>query len=155
MSDSNRHFRDEKDRPSRRDFLAKGIQSCSVGTVAAWGCMSRNGMAEEDDRRPKLPSWSHSVEDLVNADYQRNTARFGGRLASPIEELLENRPSSSPWQYEVLIVGSGISASVCATPTCIQADTWQKDCCVRKRTGVDSWRPFETDLASFALRATL
>lgn len=47
-------------------------------------------------------------------DYRHNMAQFGGRLSAPNGGLLESFPRGVPWQFEVLIVGSGYGASISA-----------------------------------------
>lgn len=47
-------------------------------------------------------------------DYRQNMAAFGGRMSAPVQRLLHGVPRSTPWQFDVLIVGSGYGASVSA-----------------------------------------
>ncbi len=48
------------------------------------------------------------------ADYHANVAEFGGRVSAPAERLLAPIPRQVPWQFDVLIIGSGYGASVSA-----------------------------------------
>ncbi len=48
------------------------------------------------------------------ADYSANMAEFGGQLQAPWERLLAPVPRPSPWQFDVLIIGSGYGASISA-----------------------------------------
>ena len=48
------------------------------------------------------------------SDYQANVAEFGGRLSAPAERLLAPIPRQTPWQFDVLIIGSGYGASISA-----------------------------------------
>src|SRR4051794_8620 len=48
------------------------------------------------------------------ADYQANMQEFGGSLASPVEELLATQPVHGPYQLDILVIGSGYGAAVCA-----------------------------------------
>ena len=48
------------------------------------------------------------------ADYHANVAAFGGRLSAPVERLLAPMPRQTPWQFDVLIIGSGYGASISA-----------------------------------------
>ncbi len=47
-------------------------------------------------------------------DYRQNMAQFGGQMSAPATGLLQARPRGVPWQFEVLVVGSGYGASVAA-----------------------------------------
>lgn len=47
-------------------------------------------------------------------DYRANMAEFGGQISAPIERLLAAVPRETPWQFDVLIIGSGYGASVSA-----------------------------------------
>ncbi len=47
-------------------------------------------------------------------DYHANVAEFGGQVSAPIERLLAPIPRSTPWQFDVLLIGSGYGASVSA-----------------------------------------
>ncbi len=48
------------------------------------------------------------------ADYQRNMAEFGGRMSAASQRLLQAYPRGVPWQFDVLIIGSGYGASISA-----------------------------------------
>jgi cholesterol oxidase len=48
------------------------------------------------------------------ADYQQSFAAFGGRLTNPISGLCTVQSRSVPWQFDILIVGSGYGASTAA-----------------------------------------
>lgn len=48
------------------------------------------------------------------ADYQRNMLEFGGRMSAPSQRLLQTYPRGVPWQFDVLIIGSGYGASISA-----------------------------------------
>jgi len=48
------------------------------------------------------------------ADYQANMQEFGGSLASPVEQLLATQPVHGPYQLDILVIGSGYGASICA-----------------------------------------
>jgi len=55
-----------------------------------------------------------SYKQRAMADYNANMAQFGGRLSSPVSGLFQERPRGVPWQFDVLIIGSGYGASVTA-----------------------------------------
>ncbi len=47
-------------------------------------------------------------------DYQANMQEFGGSLRCPIEQLFVPRSRSVPWQFDILVIGSGYGASITA-----------------------------------------
>lgn len=47
-------------------------------------------------------------------DYHANVAEFGGQISAPVQRLLAPIPRHVPWQFDVLIIGSGYGASVSA-----------------------------------------
>ena len=68
-------------------------------------------IAARAERRTTGPS---EFKDAAMADYAANMARFGGRLASPIQSLLTPCARGVPWQFDVVVIGSGYGASVTA-----------------------------------------
>jgi cholesterol oxidase len=59
-------------------------------------------------------SGSSVHKERAIADYHQNMSQFGGCLAAPPRGLLQTIPRGVPWQFEVLIIGSGYGASVSA-----------------------------------------
>ncbi len=47
-------------------------------------------------------------------DYHANMRQFGGSLSCHGKNLLHQRPRHVPWNFDVLIIGSGYGASICA-----------------------------------------
>lgn len=47
-------------------------------------------------------------------DYRANVAEFGGQVAAPAQRLLAPIARHVPWQFDILIIGSGYGASVTA-----------------------------------------
>ena len=47
-------------------------------------------------------------------DYAKSLEAFGGRLTMPIDCLRSPTESQTPWQFDVLVIGSGYGASICA-----------------------------------------
>ncbi len=63
------------------------------------------------ERRKTSPS---EFKDAAMADYAANLARFGGQLSSPIQNLLTSCARGVPWQFDVVVIGSGYGAAVTA-----------------------------------------
>ena len=98
----------------RRQWLAQGA-------VAAAGLVATSQTAKSDLSLGSLPdlaarrSSSSSVfKQTAVADYARNMHSFGGSLASDPRCLFGMPPNGKPWQFDVLIVGSGYGASITA-----------------------------------------
>ncbi len=90
-----------------------------AGSVAMASCFAAPfGEAlrgcELDVSSRAAPKISEDAVKSAQSDYARNCREWGGRLASPPEKLAQARPTQSPWAFDVLIVGSGYGASVCA-----------------------------------------
>jgi cholesterol oxidase len=47
-------------------------------------------------------------------DYHQNMKQFGGSLSSPINGLFTSQPTNAPWVFDVVVIGSGYGASICA-----------------------------------------
>ncbi len=59
-------------------------------------------------------SQDSSLKRRAKADYQRSMQPFGGRLSSPVEQLFHASTLPPHAQFDVLIVGSGYGAAICA-----------------------------------------
>ncbi len=57
---------------------------------------------------------SSIYKETSKADYAQNMASFGGRLSTPIEKLITPCSRGVPWQFDVVVVGSGYGAAVTA-----------------------------------------
>jgi cholesterol oxidase len=55
-----------------------------------------------------------SLKRRAAADYRASMQRFGGRLSNPAEQLFHTSTLPASGQFDVLIIGSGYGASVCA-----------------------------------------
>lgn len=50
----------------------------------------------------------------ASQDYAQSLAQFGGRLSCPPQQLLQPSARSTPWQLDILVIGSGYGASTVA-----------------------------------------
>lgn len=90
---------------SRRRFLLASSQSLLSGCWAV-----HTAGAATSDERPSLPRWdSHPAEG--QSLYQRNVAKFGGKLATDPKRLLQPQVRTAHWQFDILILGGGLSAA--------------------------------------------
>ncbi len=91
--------------------LAGGTLALPILGQVARGESPLGTLAGRMERRTTGPS---EFKDAAIADYAANMARFGGRLASPVQGLINACPRGVPWQFDVVIIGSGYGASVTA-----------------------------------------
>lgn len=99
---------------SRRQALAR----ISAGTLAL-PLLSNSVRAESPlgtlaARAGRRMTSITEIKSAAMADYAANMARFGGRLSSPIQSLLTPCARGIPWQFDVVVIGSGYGASVTA-----------------------------------------
>lgn len=108
---------------SNDDKPAKAVVSrrhvLSAGAAVGLSTLARASIAAPKEpklgkvlgRRQTGPSVykSRAIED-----YKCNMAEFGGKLSAPIERLLQPVPRQEPYQFDVLVVGSGYGASISA-----------------------------------------
>ncbi|MCA9194214.1 MAG: GMC family oxidoreductase [Planctomycetales bacterium] len=95
---------------SRRQLLQSGI----VGGLSAF---ANNTTADE---RPfgqvlgRTRSGPSELKQLAMEDYRANMSPFGGQMAASPDHLLKAIDRPVPWQFDVLVIGSGYGASVAA-----------------------------------------
>jgi cholesterol oxidase len=96
----------------RRDAVKLAVAALgSIASTSVNADSPQSTLSEVLDRRKT--SDSHYKATAI-ADYHANTAQFGGRFSAPIDRLLAPIARQSPAQFDVLIIGSGYGASVCA-----------------------------------------
>jgi len=105
---------------SRRQLLQAGA-AAAIGAAVATGANTR---AAKGDFAPvrSLPliakralTYDSVTKERAIADYHHNMRPFGGSLSRHGRELLHQPVRSNvPWDFDVLIVGSGYGASICA-----------------------------------------
>lgn len=95
----------------RRAVLAGGIAATASALVKPGQAADSKASGSVLARRR---SGRSIHKELAVADYHQNMKQFGGQLTSPIEGLLAEQCSGRPWQFDVLIIGSGYGASIAA-----------------------------------------
>ncbi len=97
---------------SRRQLLMMGLAGTTasfVGTKAK----ADEGLALASSVKRVLQPES-ALRNRAISDYRNSMQQFGGSLSSPIDQLLGSSPSSTPWVFDVVVIGSGYGASICA-----------------------------------------
>ncbi|MBX3420789.1 MAG: GMC family oxidoreductase [Pirellulaceae bacterium] len=93
----------------RRGFVT--LLAGALGTLAKPTAQAANPFGKLTGRQR---SGGSVYKSRAMEDYQRSLSQFGGRLASPLSELTHSCARQVPWQFDVLIVGSGYGASTVA-----------------------------------------
>lgn len=112
-------------RPPRTSRIANAkINLCSrrrfvqFATASAISLAGSNTKATPDNRLGRVLGRRRSGQSVYKQraieDYQRNMSAFGGQLSASPQRLLSPIHRTTPWQFDVLIVGSGYGASVSA-----------------------------------------
>lgn len=101
---------------SRRSALAR-ITAASISLpLAGAGVASTQAAAPAQlaERVTRYTTGASIYKERAAADYRANMARFGGRLSCSIDGLRSAPARGVPWQFDVLIIGSGYGASITA-----------------------------------------
>ncbi|NND98862.1 MAG: GMC family oxidoreductase [Pirellulaceae bacterium] len=81
-----------------------GKAKADVALIRSLPIMTRRASSSESE-----------IKKRAIADYHANMRQFGGSLACHGRPLLQQAPRAGvPWNFDVLIVGSGYGASICA-----------------------------------------
>lgn len=102
---------------TRRAALGRLVAaSTAVATVTELAEPATSGTPVQTlaSRPLRYTTGTSPIKQRAMADYQANMLRFGGRLSSPVSGLWQASPRGVPWQFDVLIIGSGYGASVTA-----------------------------------------
>ncbi len=107
--------------PKKPDQNLSRRQLLKNATIAAAGLAGSAPAAKADLSLGSLPdvfarrsSSSSIYKETAQADYARNMRPFGGTMASDPRCLFGLPPNGKPWQFDVLVVGSGYGASITA-----------------------------------------
>ena len=91
---------------SRRSLLA------ASGLV---GFYAGHGVSSEESRRDRRKTYINNIKTQSSANYTKSLEEYGGRLSMDIGNLLQGRHrSGAATDFDVLIIGSGYGASICA-----------------------------------------
>lgn len=106
--------RPSKRNVTRRDWL-KTTAAAAAGMVSAASTakadLSLGSIPHMAGRRSTIES---SLKETAKADYARNFAAHGGAMANDPACLFRMPNQGRPWQFDVLVVGSGYGASITA-----------------------------------------
>ena len=91
----------------RRVAIARGTAGFAIASANLIGGHSEAKGADIRPRSGTLGTRAQAIQD-----YQTSLAKFGGRLASSSDKLLQRAQQGSG--YDVVIIGSGYGASICA-----------------------------------------
>lgn len=99
---------------NRRQMLGLGAAASAglvLGGEEAKADLSLSSLPDTLERRKPLAT---AFKENARADYHRSFQATGGRLASPPHQLFRMPLEGKPWQFDVLVVGSGYGAAVTA-----------------------------------------
>lgn len=100
---------------NRRTLLGAAAASVVTTTSSATRTVhAEPGTGVVEQVLARRTTGSSHFKQQAMADYRCNMAPFGGCLAAPPAGLLQTKSRRVPWQFDVLIVGSGYGASVSA-----------------------------------------
>ena len=97
---------------NRRQALRIGLAATATGFSASKSSAEdRTSLVSTVKRMAKPES---ELRHRAISDYRQSMQQFGGSLSTPIDRLLQSVPSNSPCAFDVLVIGSGYGASICA-----------------------------------------
>jgi cholesterol oxidase len=96
------------------------LKSTAAATLAA-GASIKASTAKADlslksvtDLASRRSSQDSIYKQVAQRDYAINMKPFGGVMATDPRVLFNIQPSGNPWQFDVLVIGSGYGASIAA-----------------------------------------
>ena len=99
---------------SRRQLLAgstaTAVVSLSPATSSSQQMVACNIATKVKSRR----SYETALKNRATNDYRQSMRRFGGQLSSDAEELFSTSMRDPHQQLDIVIIGSGYGASICA-----------------------------------------
>jgi cholesterol oxidase len=99
---------------SRRQFLKAGAAAAAASLAAQAPPATAAPGDSLGSVSQRVQSFPSAIKDLAASDYQADMRPFGGSLAQPFELLKHAPQANGPWQFDILIIGSGYGGAVCA-----------------------------------------
>ncbi len=103
---------------SRRKMLERTAGAIAVSTTTSIAGSPLSGDDRSAETSPALVQLGHSkptsLKQRAINDYRRSMETFGGQLSNPPEQLFYASLQPPEQQFDILIVGSGYGASICA-----------------------------------------
>ena len=92
------------------------IQMSAVAIAAATSSLVKADRPQStlSEMLSRRKSGDSEYKATAIGDYHANVAEFGGQVSAPAERLLAPIARHVPWQFDILIIGSGYGASVSA-----------------------------------------
>ncbi|MCC6509552.1 MAG: GMC family oxidoreductase [Pirellulaceae bacterium] len=102
------------DRRQALSQIASATLALPLLGVSSASSRAESPLATVTARMERRTTGSSVYKETAIADYTANMARFGGQLSSPSSGMFNQCARGVPWQFDVLIIGSGYGASVMA-----------------------------------------
>jgi len=101
---------------SRREALTRASAALTVLTATGGSTRGDDFPAPYTATSPalKLRSRDSMLKQRARKDYAASMAAFGGRLSNPPEQLFATSLAKHQPHFDVLVIGSGYGASICA-----------------------------------------
>ncbi len=100
---------------NRRELLGTAVAAAVTGAAAPSSSAKADpGPGQVGQVLGRRSTGNSVFKERAVQDYHRNMAEFGGRMSALNGGLLQTFARGVPWQFEILIVGSGYGASISA-----------------------------------------
>lgn len=99
---------------NRRELLGAAAAAIAVSAAAPRSAAGDPGPGSVGQVLGRRTTGNSFYKQRAIDDYHRNMTEFGGRMSSSADGLLQTVPRGLPWQFDILIVGSGYGASISA-----------------------------------------
>ena len=99
---------------TRRDLLKAGVAAAVTGAAAKPAKADFAPIRSLPVIAGRAKTKQSDIKRAAMADYRANMRQFGGSLSCHGRNLLRQPQRQVPWNFDVLIIGSGYGASICA-----------------------------------------